>query len=724
MSTRKSWWEQDDDFFGLHFGFAKRAGSFEGDLKTYKKRRSMMDLTRRAYMTCRIHGVEKPVITFDHLDMSSNGSTTCKGDIHLNPMLIEAYPLDEHEALVLGVALHEAEHNLISEPIMGALKEASQLRSKALNFCEDARVEWSARKRSPGFAPYMDKRSEITLTRGVEKMAEKFPTLDPFKAACSIALMTLKYDRGLPDYMVTWNRDGVTPFLVASKLRALCTTEEGVLSAAKELEKLFKYFARESDDFDMSEYEDGGGSGGDSGGTSSSEGGKGDASESGSDGEGTTSGSTEGDDSGDDSGSTGSDGDSGDESDGSGSTGEGSSGDTGAGSSGSTGAGSSTPWGPGESIAAAGSAAKIHSDHMEYPRSCETEEYRSGEIGKTIDYLNSRVRGTVDAGEGYDIDPLVKKNLSQMVAAVEADIEDQFEEGAPVTLPGSRETRKVIWATPKIGGRFTFSLRNQKYLHKSCAKGIKKLGRKVALVRHADRNSWLCERQEGELDFDKLATAKISRRVFKLANVCKTEGLSLCLLLDESGSMEFWYDGEQGAYVQGRGRATKAMEMAYTIVSALRQAPKMEIFAYSHGSTNLDQDCLIKRLYSPEYPDIRGLFNYSGSCQNYDHMAIKSVGEEFLQKAKCEKKMMLVLSDGEPFGCGYGGVSAIKATGEEVRKLEKKGVHMSMLQVGGANPKDMFTHFLDLREAESKGDLVSPLSKFLVKQMKKSKVGV
>jgi len=681
------WWERgEEDLFS--FRGIKRA-----NFEQYKKRRSMVELTRKAYMTCRIHGMDSPEIKFDHNSLESNGETNCKGKISLNPLLIHNHPIEEHEGLVLGVALHEAEHNLISKEIVTEMGRADQFLSRALNYCEDARVEWSARERSPGFAKYLDQRSAITMTKGFDVLRKEWEDIDPFTKATTISLLTLKYDRAVLDFMRDWEREGIHPFKIASALRPLCKDVTGVKKAAEELAKMFKYFARrDGADFDLKKFVEEFGEGdaddeaGEGGASEGEAGEKGETGEKGEAGEGTPSegeGEGEGEGGGSDGGEAGEEG----------------------------GDGAGTEW--------------SREEEQQARRSCASTGRGEAESSSEPTAYMSQRRASGDICEQHErLGEHAARVVKEMIQAAEEDLADKVEElgDEENNNYGSVVSRKVSRSTPKIGGKFYMEKKYIDTVTKRCRSKVKLLQRKVSIVRHADKSSFLKERQEGEIDFDKLASARISRRVFKLANVCKTEGLSLCLLLDESGSMHFDY-GHKGSFVDLDTRASKVLDMAYTIVAALQKAPNMEIFVYSHGSApGSDYDCMYKELYSPENPDIKGIFNYTGSVQNYDHIAIKRIGEEFLQRATCERKMFLVLSDGAPEGEDYGGEGAKRLTGAEVKRLEKKGVNMSMVQIGFADPDLMFTHYLDLRGHESSGDLTSPLAKFLMKQMKKSKV--
>jgi len=216
---------------------------------------------------------------------------------------------------------------------------------------------------------------------------------------------------------------------------------------------------------------------------------------------------------------------------------------------------------------------------------------------------------------------------------------------------------------------------------------------------------------EGHLHKRMLGRAVVSERLFSRSYTRVDKGLSLCLLLDESGSMGgchtlFKYDT----------RASIVQKIAILIAEAVRKVPSIELEIYSYGSCGEnDKDCLIKYLYGKENSRVESLAGYEGSVQNYDHIAIKTAGDLFLRNTTNPNRMMLVMSDGAPAGYDYGGSKAEAVTKRAVEDLEKKGITVINIAINAYKSERMFKHvikFLDMN------DLINKMRRLIVKIVK------
>jgi len=217
----------------------------------------------------------------------------------------------------------------------------------------------------------------------------------------------------------------------------------------------------------------------------------------------------------------------------------------------------------------------------------------------------------------------------------------------------------------------------------------------------------MIDRREGKLYRKRLALADTTDRLFYQSVKTRAVGLSICLLLDESGSM-----GEVFS-VAGPQNCEKALRMTCLIQEALDGLPRVDLHIYSHASFgNDDENCLIKRLNTPERKEKEGICGYGRGIQNYDHMAIEVVGKEFIEKSVYEKKMMIVLSDGIPEGHDYHGAGAIAQTKKSVEDLEKKGVYMMQIAIDAAEPERMFKNFIRFDDTDK---MISGMGKVVKK---------
>jgi nitric oxide reductase activation protein len=197
------------------------------------------------------------------------------------------------------------------------------------------------------------------------------------------------------------------------------------------------------------------------------------------------------------------------------------------------------------------------------------------------------------------------------------------------------------------------------------------------------------ELTEGRMHRKMLSKAPMTDRIFSREYIKKAQGLSVCLIMDESGSM-----GGVSSY--GHNKADRALQVAVCCAEALKGVAGIELEVYSYGSSgNERQDNLMKVLYSSqENTDTKSIGGYCGSSENYDHMAIKMATSMFLKKTTNDKKLMIVLSDGRPSGHRYGGESAMKATRDAVNAAEKKGIYVLNVAIENYASERMFKHVL------------------------------
>jgi nitric oxide reductase activation protein len=202
--------------------------------------------------------------------------------------------------------------------------------------------------------------------------------------------------------------------------------------------------------------------------------------------------------------------------------------------------------------------------------------------------------------------------------------------------------------------------------------------------------------------------ARTTDRIFKSVTTRVAKGLAVCLVLDESGSMGTTGTSRKPDF---KSRSGIALQIAVLFAKSLQRVPGVELEIYSYGSCRGDNDNLIKYLYGRRQPDIASICGYGAGAQNYDHMAIRECGNLFKENTDNENRLMLVVSDGAPCGNRYGGPSAIKATHDVVKKLEKE-MHVVQIAITAFASEQMFSHyirFLDLRS------LIGDMRKLLVR---------
>lgn len=223
------------------------------------------------------------------------------------------------------------------------------------------------------------------------------------------------------------------------------------------------------------------------------------------------------------------------------------------------------------------------------------------------------------------------------------------------------------------------SLAKVKPLIPAIAKILKGNCREYKLIHHSMRS--------GVLDCNKLAEAfQGVPTVYSREGEVKTDKISVCVLIDESGSM-------------GGSRISAARDTAILINEAIGSIPNVELFIYGHSG---DQ---IKGWSTELYVYREKGFNprYSlGSCmarsQNRDGVAILEVAKR-VRNQTTNPVLYFVLSDGAPCAGGYGGSSAMDHVAECVGKVEKMNFHVIQVCIQHSyDPKKMFKHFVVLED--------------------------
>lgn len=189
--------------------------------------------------------------------------------------------------------------------------------------------------------------------------------------------------------------------------------------------------------------------------------------------------------------------------------------------------------------------------------------------------------------------------------------------------------------------------------------------------------------RSGVLDTNKLADAfQGVPTVYVREGKVKTDNVSVCVLIDESGSMS----GE---------RIRAARDTAVLINEALKDIGNVDLFIYGHSGD-------MKRSYSTElyvyrekgYAPKFSLGSVDARAQNRDGIAIYEVAQR-VRKQTDNPVLFFILSDGAPCAGCYGGESAMTHVRDMVKKTEQLG--MNVIQVciyHSYDPSKMFKNFV------------------------------
>lgn len=166
--------------------------------------------------------------------------------------------------------------------------------------------------------------------------------------------------------------------------------------------------------------------------------------------------------------------------------------------------------------------------------------------------------------------------------------------------------------------------------------------------------------RRGEIDENSLYKIKMNDdRVMSLRDEINSKRISICLLVDESGSM-------------GGSRVRSARDVAITLAEGMKGVSGIDVSIYGHTAESERRGCTIREYFTPRNPNMASCMKMQGRCENHDGFAIMHTANTFFRDyGRSERKIMFVISDGQPAGSRYGGNSAmnhVKNVSDSCRK--------------------------------------------------------
>lgn len=180
------------------------------------------------------------------------------------------------------------------------------------------------------------------------------------------------------------------------------------------------------------------------------------------------------------------------------------------------------------------------------------------------------------------------------------------------------------------------------------------------LLMYKARNRSLKGQYVGTLDMNSLYRASTDGRIFRKDTEGEQTNVRICILVDESGSM----DGT---------KIKKAIQGCYVVAKAAQKI-KVPFAIYGHtesGYFELRQYVDYKNCFKKRIVD--NIFKMDARYGNRDGLAIyKCLCSLVQNKGQIgEKQILIVLSDGQPAANGYGGYAAEKEMQAIMNKFEK-----------------------------------------------------
>lgn len=179
-------------------------------------------------------------------------------------------------------------------------------------------------------------------------------------------------------------------------------------------------------------------------------------------------------------------------------------------------------------------------------------------------------------------------------------------------------------------------------------------------------------------DIDENSLYKIGMnddRVMTKTDTISSKKIAICLLVDESGSM-----GSGGRYIDARN-------VAITMAESLKGMDGIDVHIYGHSAEegSRKMGVVLREYYSPRQKNLAACMEISARAQNHDSWAILHTANIFNRDCiDYDRKIMFVISDGEPAGSNYGGAPARKHMLAVSQACRKKGLEVYGIGVDNA----------------------------------------
>jgi cobalamin biosynthesis protein CobT len=169
--------------------------------------------------------------------------------------------------------------------------------------------------------------------------------------------------------------------------------------------------------------------------------------------------------------------------------------------------------------------------------------------------------------------------------------------------------------------------------------------------------------------------------LFEQEEIKETPDIAVGLLVDESGSM----NGEN---------IHQARALAIMLAEALAGLKGVHFCVMGHSGQGqvhgkMCEGLALSHYFTPDNPHMSSMARIAAFSQNLDGFAIAEVAKNVLRwYPKCQTKLVIHLSDGQPSANGYGGPSAMAHMGEVSAKARRDGIQVLGIGVQAFNEEE------------------------------------
>jgi nitric oxide reductase activation protein len=221
--------------------------------------------------------------------------------------------------------------------------------------------------------------------------------------------------------------------------------------------------------------------------------------------------------------------------------------------------------------------------------------------------------------------------------------------------------------------------------------------------------------RNGKLDIAKIATVHSgnTRVYYKVEENISTKPFAVCILMDESGSMDLYRPGRLSSNADYQHSIVKILYKTFSEI-----IPKDKIYIYGHSGDEESHDDPEIRIYHDPYnqnfEDVFEAQSHISFNENYDGIVIEKIYDSIRSKTS-ENILFISVSDGQPSGNNYGGEKAIDEMKRVIERCRRDGFVTVGIGLRYDRVKEIYSYSTVINDLEDTSKLVSTLVNKVVK---------
>jgi len=222
--------------------------------------------------------------------------------------------------------------------------------------------------------------------------------------------------------------------------------------------------------------------------------------------------------------------------------------------------------------------------------------------------------------------------------------------------------------------------------------------------------------RNGKLDISKIATVPSgnTKVYYTVEENISTKPFSVCILMDESGSMDQYRSG--GKFSSPCYYQHDLVKILYKTFSQI--LPKDKLYVYGHsGDEKTHAKPEIRVYHDPYNQNFEDVFEAQGEVafnENYDGIVIEKIYDHIRSRTS-ENILFISISDGYPSGVSYGGHDANDEMKRVIEKCRRDGFVTVGIGFNHGGVKELYNYSTSISDLKESPKLVSALLNRVVK---------